>query len=115
MRSRRESHDIDDAGEEMSLLVRCHLAPLSVRGTGEEGEMSAPAWAAPRYTRVFSVHAPTSELGGEASARPSDVGIAVGRVFDNIGDESMAWEPGKPEAQGYYVFALPNAVIPRPQ
>ncbi|HUK15492.1 MAG TPA: PQQ-binding-like beta-propeller repeat protein [Bryobacteraceae bacterium] len=31
-----------------------------------------------------------------------------GRVFDNIGTESMAWEPGKPEAQGYYVFALPK-------
>ncbi len=32
----------------------------------------------------------------------------TGRVFDNIGAESMAWEPGKPEAQGYYVFALPE-------
>ena len=31
-----------------------------------------------------------------------------GRVFDNIGTESMAWKPGKPEAQGYYVFALPK-------
>jgi quinoprotein glucose dehydrogenase len=31
-----------------------------------------------------------------------------GRVFDNIGSESMAWVPGKPEAQGYYVFALPK-------
>ncbi|MGE0405448.1 MAG: PQQ-binding-like beta-propeller repeat protein, partial [Candidatus Korobacteraceae bacterium] len=31
----------------------------------------------------------------------------VGKVFDNIGAESIAWEPGKPEAQGYYVFALP--------
>ena len=31
-----------------------------------------------------------------------------GRVFDNIGSESMAWTPGKPEAQGYYVFALPR-------
>jgi quinoprotein glucose dehydrogenase len=29
-----------------------------------------------------------------------------GRVFDNIGAESMAWKPGKPGAQGYYVFAL---------
>ena len=32
----------------------------------------------------------------------------TGRVFDNIGAESMAWKPGKPEAQGYYVFALPK-------
>ena len=31
-----------------------------------------------------------------------------GRVFDNIGAESIAWKPGKPEAQGYYVFALPK-------
>jgi quinoprotein glucose dehydrogenase len=31
----------------------------------------------------------------------------AGRVFDNIGAESMAWKPGLPEAQGYYVFALP--------
>jgi quinoprotein glucose dehydrogenase len=31
-----------------------------------------------------------------------------GRVFDNIGTESMAWKPGEPEAQGYYVFALPK-------
>jgi quinoprotein glucose dehydrogenase len=31
----------------------------------------------------------------------------AGKVFDNIGDESMAWKPGKPEAAGYYVFALP--------
>jgi quinoprotein glucose dehydrogenase len=30
----------------------------------------------------------------------------TGRVFDNIGAESMAWKAGKPEAQGYYVFAL---------
>ena len=32
----------------------------------------------------------------------------TGRVFDNIGTDSMAWKPGKPEAQGYYVFALPK-------
>ena len=32
----------------------------------------------------------------------------AGRVFDNIGAESIAWEPGKPEAAGYYVFALPK-------
>ena len=32
----------------------------------------------------------------------------TGRVFDNIGADSMAWKPGKPEAQGYYVFALPK-------
>jgi quinoprotein glucose dehydrogenase len=32
----------------------------------------------------------------------------TGRVFDNIGAESIAWKPGKPEAQGYYVFALPK-------
>jgi quinoprotein glucose dehydrogenase len=31
-----------------------------------------------------------------------------GRVFDNIGSDSIAWKPGKPEAQGYYVFALPG-------
>jgi quinoprotein glucose dehydrogenase len=31
----------------------------------------------------------------------------TGRVFDNIGAESIAWKAGKPEAQGYYVFALP--------
>jgi type 1 glutamine amidotransferase/sugar phosphate isomerase/epimerase len=33
-----------------------------------------------------------------------------GRVFHNIGAESMAWKPGKPEAQGYYVFALPKRI-----
>ena len=33
----------------------------------------------------------------------------TGKVFDNIGSESMAWTPGKPEAQGYYVFALPKS------
>jgi quinoprotein glucose dehydrogenase len=33
----------------------------------------------------------------------------TGRVFDNIGAESMAWKAGKPEAQGYYVFALPKS------
>ena len=32
----------------------------------------------------------------------------AGRVFDNIGTESIAWSPGKPEAAGYYVFALPK-------
>jgi quinoprotein glucose dehydrogenase len=32
----------------------------------------------------------------------------TGGVFDNIGRESMAWVPGQPEAQGYYVFALPD-------
>jgi quinoprotein glucose dehydrogenase len=32
----------------------------------------------------------------------------TGKVFDNIGSDSMAWTPGKPEAQGYYVFALPK-------
>jgi quinoprotein glucose dehydrogenase len=31
-----------------------------------------------------------------------------GRVFDNIGAESMAWKPGKPETRGYYAFALPQ-------
>jgi quinoprotein glucose dehydrogenase len=31
----------------------------------------------------------------------------AGRVFDNIGTESVAWKPGRPEAAGYYVFALP--------
>jgi quinoprotein glucose dehydrogenase len=30
----------------------------------------------------------------------------AGRVFDNIGAESMAWKAGRPEAAGYYVFAL---------
>jgi quinoprotein glucose dehydrogenase len=33
----------------------------------------------------------------------------AGRVFDNIYAESMAWVPGKPEAAGYYVFALPRS------
>jgi quinoprotein glucose dehydrogenase len=33
----------------------------------------------------------------------------TGRVFDNIGSESIAWSPGKPEAAGYYVFALPKS------
>jgi len=33
----------------------------------------------------------------------------AGRVFDNIGTESIAWSPGKPEAAGYYVFALPTS------
>ncbi len=32
----------------------------------------------------------------------------VGSVFDNIGADSIAWEKGNPEAQGYYVFALPE-------
>jgi quinoprotein glucose dehydrogenase len=32
----------------------------------------------------------------------------AGRVFDNIGAESIAWSPGRPEAAGYYVFALPK-------
>jgi quinoprotein glucose dehydrogenase len=32
----------------------------------------------------------------------------TGRIFDNVGRESAAWSPGKPEAQGYYVFALPK-------
>jgi quinoprotein glucose dehydrogenase len=32
----------------------------------------------------------------------------TGPIFDNIGKESSAWSPGKPEAQGYYVFALPE-------
>ena len=31
----------------------------------------------------------------------------VGRVFDNIYADSIAWSPGKPEAAGYYVFRLP--------
>jgi quinoprotein glucose dehydrogenase len=35
-------------------------------------------------------------------------GTRTGRVFDNIGTDSMAWKPGKPEAQGYYAFALPK-------
>jgi quinoprotein glucose dehydrogenase len=34
-------------------------------------------------------------------------GTRTGRVFDNVGTDSMAWKAGKPEAQGYYVFALP--------
>ena len=33
----------------------------------------------------------------------------AGRVFDNIGADSIAWVPGKPEAAGYYVFALPKS------
>jgi quinoprotein glucose dehydrogenase len=37
----------------------------------------------------------------------------TGRVFDNIGAESIAWKPGKPEAQGYYVFALPKTTSRR--
>ncbi len=32
----------------------------------------------------------------------------TGKVFDNIGADSIAWKPGKPEAAGYYVFALPK-------
>lgn len=32
----------------------------------------------------------------------------AGRVFDNIGVDSIAWKAGKPEAAGYYVFALPR-------
>jgi quinoprotein glucose dehydrogenase len=39
----------------------------------------------------------------------------AGRVFDNIGAESIAWAPGKPEAAGYYVFALPRADSGRPE
>ena len=35
-------------------------------------------------------------------------GTRTGPVFDNIGAPSIAWKPGKPEAQGYYVFALPK-------
>jgi quinoprotein glucose dehydrogenase len=38
-------------------------------------------------------------------------GTRSGRVFDNLGAQSMAWKPGKPEAQGYYVFALPKMAI----
>ena len=34
----------------------------------------------------------------------------AGKVFDNIGADSIAWKPGKPEAAGYYVFALPAKV-----
>jgi quinoprotein glucose dehydrogenase len=30
----------------------------------------------------------------------------TGPIFDNIGRPSTAWVPGRPEAQGYYVFAL---------
>ena len=30
-------------------------------------------------------------------------------VFDNIGADSIAWKPGKPEAQGYDVFTLPKS------
>jgi quinoprotein glucose dehydrogenase len=33
----------------------------------------------------------------------------AGRVFDNIGADSVAWSAGKPEAAGYYVFALPKS------
>jgi quinoprotein glucose dehydrogenase len=33
----------------------------------------------------------------------------TGKVFDNIGSESMAWTPGEPEAQGYYIFSLAKA------
>lgn len=32
----------------------------------------------------------------------------TGPIFDNIGRQSTAWVPGRPEAQGYYVFALPR-------
>lgn len=32
----------------------------------------------------------------------------TGPVFDNIGHESAAWLPGRSEAQGYYVYALPK-------
>jgi hypothetical protein len=32
----------------------------------------------------------------------------TGPIFDNIGRLSSAWSPGKNEAQGYYVFALPR-------
>jgi quinoprotein glucose dehydrogenase len=39
----------------------------------------------------------------------------TGRVFDNIGAESLAWKAGKPEAQGYYVFALPEKSASRRQ
>jgi quinoprotein glucose dehydrogenase len=39
----------------------------------------------------------------------------AGRVFDNIGAESIAWAPGKPEAAGYYVFALPRADSAQPK
>ena len=58
------------------------------------------------------------ELGSNPEGIPSvyEVGgrqyiafcARTGRVFDNIGAESIAWTPGKPEAQGYYVFALPQ-------
>ena len=33
----------------------------------------------------------------------------AGPVFDNIYAESIAWSPGKAEAAGYYVFALPRS------
>ncbi len=31
----------------------------------------------------------------------------AGRVFDNIGADSIAWSPGNPASAGYYVFSLP--------
>jgi quinoprotein glucose dehydrogenase len=34
----------------------------------------------------------------------------TGRVFDNIYKDSIAWEKGDPQAQGYYVFALPQTI-----
>jgi len=56
------------------------------------------------------------ELGSNPEGIPSvyEVGgrqyiafcARTGNVFDNIGSQSMAWTPGKPEAQGYYIFSV---------
>jgi quinoprotein glucose dehydrogenase len=47
------------------------------------------------------------EIGG----REYIVFCASGRTVETSAAEAMSWTPGKPEAQGYYVFTLPREVI----
>jgi quinoprotein glucose dehydrogenase len=46
----------------------------------------------------------------EAGGRQYVVFCASGHLPDTAPGESFAWKAGKPEAQGYYVFALPRTV-----
>ena len=43
----------------------------------------------------------------EAGGRQYVMFCASGRLANSAPGESFAWKAGKPEAQGYYVFALP--------
>ena len=48
----------------------------------------------------------------EVDGRQYVVFCASGRLPDSAPGESFAWRAGKPEAQGYYVFALPKTGPP---